>query len=361
MSIGLPGRLGFRAGLGRRFTPLRGALQWHGVAPWTLYFECEAFPLQFGEHGVYAYEAHRLSTPKPLGWGKRYRRYNDLNALATEGVILRSAAQPFLTAPSADAAVRYRDAISHMTKATDHARVKERKKLYARRFDTKALQKRLATTRRLVLPLRIFSTLLAFYCIAYLYAIIVDERAMLLWRLALAIFLVLLSSVLIYFHHGHRKLYPDAVGERWQRLFSMLLAFPAAWRAPSLLTRHAFNDFHWLAVAVETVPKPTAGALADAYMRALRHPDRGEWMDPDPEVRAAQDLARREIIVTVERFISARHLNTPARSDAPSPNERHCPRCRAAYTQQADECADCGVPLEPCGPPTASPSGSAPF
>ena len=201
-------------------------------------------------------------------------------------------------------------------------------------------------------PIRILSNGL----FVYLFLVV----APLIWRFGFGQFglwllvgmLAQTISIAVLFRRAHQSLYPDAGEERLKAFLTLLLAPPAAIRAPDLLARHLLANFHPLAVAQVLCSSGRFKSFARQAFLDLRYPLLPVCPTNEPEPMATEQWFRTARQVAAEQFVQRAGLKPDELTAMPGPtepaNQSCCPRCGAQFVTRTGTCLDCGGrPLEP--------------
>ena len=191
---------------------------------------------------------------------------------------------------------------------------------------------------------------LAIILFAYLFAI----APLLLWKygfrhagLGVAAGLIAQTFTIGWlFRRAHKRLFPDGAEERFTPFFTMLLAPPAAIRAPDILGRHLLEEFHPIAVVQALAPLEVFKQLARHVLLDLQFPILPVAPSSDDSATHIEEWFRtvnREAVSTfVERarVVLEELLKPPAPAEAV--NRAFCPRCGAQFVDPAALCGECG-------------------
>lgn len=145
---------------------------------------------------------------------------------------------------------------------------------------------------------------------------------------------VLVSVVSMYI--AHRKLVPDARGERWLQTLLMLPAPTMAMRGNDKLGRALMAGLHPIAVALAVLQGSTRDDVIARALRELKHP-RGSHAPDDALLARVTKLARDQGVDVDASFTPPRSLRAG--------HGAWCPRCHAVYRDGTTTCADCAIAL----------------
>jgi hypothetical protein len=219
----------------------------------------------------------------------------------------------------------------------------------SRAADVEAARRRLAEIRAAARGLS--GTSLALFLYAFLLApslslILGVERVLLPLLLGVLPFQIAIPWLFV---RAHRRLCPEAMGDRRLGAFKLALSPPAAMRAPSLLWREALTGVPALAVLAA---EGASDALRDLGRRMLLdalHP-----LDLDecpPEGRAAEAWARERRIEALRAVLLTAGEDPESLVAPPAEWEpgvtAYCPRCRQGYLRAEAPCAECRLHLRP--------------
>jgi hypothetical protein len=148
---------------------------------------------------------------------------------------------------------------------------------------------------------------------------------------------VLVCAVSMYV--AHRKLTPDARGERWMHTLLMLPAPTMAMRGNDKLGRALMAGLHPVAVALGVLHGEARDDVVGRALRELKHPRGGRARDARDEALLARvtTLARTEGVDVDNAFSAPTSLRAG--------QSAWCPRCRAVYRDGTTTCADCTIAL----------------
>jgi hypothetical protein len=217
-----------------------------------------------------------------------------------------------------------------------HAKLKERKKLIEawlrKSTDSAAIEELLIGFRHKSRWLKIAVNLqfVLLFVVVPLAFFRFGSRA--LWPMLAA---VVTTSIFIawQFRRLHKSFFPGDGESRYKSVVSIVLSPIYAIRAVDALARDLLAGFHPVAVASVVFPQPELETFAGEELRANRFSQSGTgWFGNQLELALAGMLEKRG--VTAQRLLAA-----PERE---SNCVLYCPRCRAQYTKDCEDCADCG-------------------
>jgi hypothetical protein len=146
---------------------------------------------------------------------------------------------------------------------------------------------------------------------------------------------VVATSIFIVWRlwRGHKALFPADGDARFKSVFSALLSPIHAIRALDALTHDLLAGFHPVAVAGVICSAQEFEAFAGEQLRTMRFSQSGaSWYAE--QLRAALEKTVGKKGIPAQRLLAA-----PEREGE---CVQYCPRCRAQYTKEREECADCG-------------------
>ena len=212
-------------------------------------------------------------------------------------------------------------------------------------LDTRAVEQRWNEATQCGKPIRRLANVLFILLFIAAPALIWRLGFGLSWPWLLAGLLALTISIAVCFRRGHRRLFPKLDDERFTFTLTVALAPTSALRAHDLLTRHACETFHPLAVAKVFLPPADFEKFAGWVLRDLRHPAQPVCPDNSQEILAVEAQGRGALLETVEIFLRRTNLNLAQLLCAPESMEgcqAYCPRCETQFTSTNSQCADCG-------------------
>ncbi|HKS37987.1 MAG TPA: hypothetical protein VJW76_12395, partial [Verrucomicrobiae bacterium] len=229
--------------------PRGGLLLTNPLPPLGDIFIVAPFPASLSPEGVFAYLASCLNPAGRRVQTAKYASWDDLQPLQIDGRKVLVGGALFLTATSTFGARHTGDLLGRLRKLSKDDRAAAIHQALSESLDTRKVSEHLREYRRRSNPIRIFANFL----FIYLFLIVPP----LIWRFGFGVLgLCLLGGMLaqtitlaLLFRSAHKALYPDAREERFKPFLTMLLAPPAAIRAPDVLGRHLLEPFHPLAVA----------------------------------------------------------------------------------------------------------------
>ncbi len=145
---------------------------------------------------------------------------------------------------------------------------------------------------------------------------------------------------------AHRKLYPDAKGDRLKTLFTTMVSPAATLRATDHLGRNLVCLKHPLAVAATLCTKPELTELTAAVLRDLRYPKVPESSSDDQDSLLIVSSFRSTIEEAIAKFATNSEITC---EPADSGHSRHdtgslsyCPRCLQEFSVSDAQCTMCG-------------------
>ena len=258
----------------------------------------------------------------------------------------------FLKAASALSARRLAESLRRLRKTPEHERAATIKQMLDESLDTEKLSARWRVFQTRAWPIRILSNGL----FVYLFLVV----APLILRFGFGQFGVWLLvgmlaqtiPIAVLFRRAHKSLFPDAGEEHLKPFLTMLLAPPAAIRAPDLLARHLLQHFHPLAVAQVLCSPGRFQNFARRVLLDLRYPLLPVCPTNEAEPMAAEHWFRSARREAAEKFVQQAGLKPDELTAMPGPtepaNQSYCPRCGAQFVTRTGACLDCGGrPLQP--------------
>jgi len=311
---------------------------WRSPVPWLISFDLDGFRVFPTEAGLFAYQPHRVTVARPPGWGRRLLRVDEAAKLGVQGGELRWRDQPLLNLPTGGLAESLARWIQQWAAAPDLAPGDA----LAPCLDVAAARRRVDEILRLTRPLRIAQSVLLTYVAVAAARLATGAFLFGSWQPLLIGLGVLLLPVLVLFYLAHRRVQPEALGDRIEGLLVMLLAFPAATRAADRVTRHALAEFHWATVLLAVGAETEAGSALREELRLL-HLRRGAAGDDDPLARVEAEVAARTAEL-LSAFGAEHGIDLgewAARPEHPTPGAVVCPLCGSEYVPGTTRCAEC--------------------
>ena len=229
-------------------------------------------PLSLAPTAVFAYSSVCLD-PAGRPWQTaRHLSFKEIRNVAMEGRKVLVNGELFLKAASSFSARWLAESLRRLRKSSEPERTAAIKQMLNESLDAEKLSARWRVFQTRVRPIRILSNGL----FVYLFLVV----APLIWRFGFGQFglwllvgmLAQTISIAVLFRRAHQSLYPDAGEERLKAFLTMLLAPPAAIRAPDLLARHLLANFHPLAVAQVLCSPGRFKSLAGQALLDFRYP-----------------------------------------------------------------------------------------
>ena len=337
--------------VGRRFVLTRSGFAMRNPLPWSLCFAVEGFPLALGQDACAAYQPHRPTTSRPLGWGHRFLRYDAIREVRAIGQELEVNGEVFLkhaSEPAARAAAGFLNRV-RLTRADLRPAVIDG--IMRQMLDCDALASRRDALLRNAVVLRVVSTLLFVHIAAALILFATTDWALPYWSRFLLAFLALVAMVVWQFWASHRTLYPDARGDRWLKAFVLAVNFPSACRGGEALGRDLFAGFHALAVERVVCDATTFRRRAKAELLALGFPPPWAAEPPLVEARALLVEHRQRAATLLTEMLHSAEIDVDALLAPPTPTKPSsfgfCPRCHVEYLAETARCVDCQVAVTP--------------
>lgn len=329
-----------------------GLLLTNPLPPLGDIFIVAQFPLSLSPEGAFAYFAPCLNPAgRPVQTAK-YASWEDLQALQIDGRKVFAAGAVFLITVSTFAARHAGDLLQRIRKLPKADRTSAIQKALSESLDTRKVSERLRDYRKRSNPIRLLANLL----FVYLFLIVPP----LIWHfgfgvLGLCLLLGMLPQTValaLLFRNAHKALYPDGGEERFKPFVTMLLAPPAAIRAPDVLGRHLLEAFHPLAAAKILCSPNRFRDLARQTLIDLRYPLFPVCPTTDRAPVETERWFRATTLAAVEEYLRQEGLKVNELVAAPQPTEpanlSYCVRCGTQFVTREGACADCGGrPLEP--------------
>ncbi|MBI5508330.1 MAG: hypothetical protein HY903_06215 [Deltaproteobacteria bacterium] len=342
-----PPRRLFVQGLGRHFRPSASGVVLRNPLPWAQSIASEPPVLRLGTTGVYAYQPHRQSTGRPREWGHRFLRYDAIGALTVAGPELEIDGRCFVQHAS-EIAARHSAALLDEVRRTPPAeRQQVIERLEAATLDVARADARLQTASRELLGLRLLGSLLFADLAGSSILLATTEWALRYWRPGVAACVCLIATVVWRFTVAHRRLYPDAAGDRWLKGFVLAVNFPSACRAAEAVSRDLVAGYHPVVVASLVCDRGGLREVARQTLVELSYPSDDD--DVPAEARAVIESARARARAALGALLPALGLSA---AELLAPPERHdqsgagyCPRCGTEFEAVDRPCPDCRVAI----------------
>jgi len=318
--------------------------------PWSLTFNTESFPLIFGTEGVYAYEPHQASNRRPPGWGHRFLRYDEIEEHGVEANELKLNGGTFLKLSSEAWAQSCNEALHEVLEAPETTRLAVIRRLVERRLAPTPAAETLQNLRRTLLSARLHGTLLFAALTTTLTLFVATEWARNHWsRFAMLLVLLLLSCVW-EFVRVHRRLYPNAVSDRFIKTFILALNLPTACRMAEALARDSLRHHHPLAVLQTSGNPKQFKRLAKQAWLDLTYPAPFA-IEPSAEARDTLQTHREFEREALSQLLEHAGVSLKELTAAPQPSSDaswgYCPRCESQFDAATEKCPDCRTPPVP--------------
>lgn len=279
--------------------------------------------------------------------------YDEIHCCEVRGSTLRLNGRDFLSMDSETDARNAQNQITILKSAAPG----EREALIRRNIQA-TLDFKAAAIRRILFQsfaryLRILAVLLFTLLFLAIPAAFVFRELGRAWPYLVAAHFALLIPLLFNFRAGHLQLFPGRRFERWQQIVAMLFSPPLGIRSVDLLGRDVFAGLHPLTIARLLLVPDQFRTLAEFTLRDLHTPTlpERELQSLPIEARAIESWFRSRILLPqIEMFLADSGYSRETLLAAPdagndSDSRSYCPRCRAEYTINNGECAECQVPL----------------
>jgi hypothetical protein len=309
-------------------------------------------PLSLAPTALFAYSSACLD-PAGRPWQTtRHLSFKQVRKVGVDGRKVLVNGELFLKVASTFSARWLAESLRRIGKTPEHERAAAIKQMLEESLDTERLAARWRVFQTCAWPIRILSNGLFVYLFLVVAPLILrfGFGQFGLWLLV-GMFAQTIPIALL-FRRAHQSLYPDAGEERLKPFLTMLLAPPAAIRAPDLLARHLLEHFHPLAVARVLCSPARFKSFARQTLLDLRYPLLPVCPTNEPEPLATEQWFRTARREAAENFVQQAGLNPDELTAMPGPtepaNQSFCPRCGAQFVTRTGTCADCGGrPLEP--------------
>jgi hypothetical protein len=303
-------------------------------------------PLSLSPDGVCAWNPACLNGTRRTPQCGAWMRWAEVREVATLGRKVFLNGQFFLKANSEGHAVFLAGVVRRIHRQPPEQRVQAITTEFAAHLDTHAVSARRQEAGRRAGGLQWLANLLLLTVFAAtpLLAWHYGWRRF-LWALVGVVLAQTVTAAVLYYR-AHKALLPAATEERFTWCLTMLLAAPTAMRAHDLLVRHAFEQFHPLALARVLVPADAFRELAQQAVLDARHPLEPAWPGGSLEARTAVTWSHAAWREALEVFVGRTGLSLEQLVAPPTPSEpchvSYCPRCRTQFVLSEGRCPDCG-------------------
>jgi hypothetical protein len=276
----------------------------------------------------------------------KYASWDDLQSIEIDGRKIFASGDLLLAAISTFAARHTGNLLGRLRRLPKGERITAIHKELSASLDNTKVSKRLQEYRKRVNPIRILSNFL----FVYLFLVVPP----LIWRFGFGVLglcllggmLVQTVAIAILFRRAHKALYPDARDDRFKPFLTMLLAPPAAIRAPDVLGRHLLGSFHPLAVARIVCSPKRFRDFARQTLIDLRYPLLPVCPATESAPVETERWFRETTLAAVEKFLQQEGLKVSELVGVPQPidpaNLSYCSRCGTQFVTREGTCADCG-------------------
>jgi len=309
-------------------------------------------PLSVAPAAVFAYSSACLD-PAGRQWHTgRHLAFEIVRNVDVDGRKVLVNGEIFLKAASPFSARWLAESVRRLRKSAEPERAAAIRQLLNDSLDTAKLSTRWRDFQTRVRPIRFLSNSLFVYLFLAVAPLILRYGFGKFGLWLLAGLLAQTVTIAVLFRRAHKALYPDVGEERLKPFLTMLLAPPAAIRAPDLLARHLLEDFHPLAVAQVLCSSVRFKSFARQVLLDLHYPLLPVCPTNEPERLATEQWFRTARRQVAERFVQRAGLKPDELTAMPGPTERanqsYCPRCGAQFVTRTGVCVDCGGrPLQP--------------
>ena len=321
------------------------------LPPLGIVFIVPDLPLSLSPSAVFGYSPVCLD-PAGRPWQTaRHLSFRDIRNVGVEGRKLLLNGEVFLKAASTFSARWLAELLRRLRKTPETECAAAIKQMLNACLDAEKLSARWRLFQAGARPIRILSNLLFIYLFLVAVPLILHFGFGQFGLWLLVGMLAQTTTIAILFRRAHKSLYPDAVEERLKPFLTMLLAPPAAIRAPDLLARHLLEHFHPLAVAQVLCSPDQFKSFSRQTLLDMRYPLLPVCPTNEPEPRATEQWFRAARQETAEKFLQSAGLKPDELTALPRPtepaNQSCCPRCGAQFVTRTGTCSDCGGrPLE---------------
>jgi hypothetical protein len=304
------------------------------------------FPVSLSPEGAFAYVASCLNPAGRPVQSAKYASWDDLQSIEIDGRKIFAGGAEFLTAVSTFSARQTGNLLGRLRKLPRSERVTAIHKELSASLDITKVSERLREYRMRSKSIRILSNLL----FIYLFLVVPP----LIWRFGFGVLGLYLMwgmlaqtvAIAILFRRAHEALYPDAREDRFKPFLTMLLAPPAAIRAPDVLGRHLLETFHPLGVARIVCSPKWFRDFAHQTLIDLHYPLFPVCPATESAPIETERWFREATLAEVEEFLKKEGLKARELVAAPQPiepaNLTYCPRCGTQFVTHEGTCADCG-------------------
>ncbi|MBN1867908.1 hypothetical protein JW916_11510 [Candidatus Sumerlaeota bacterium] len=339
------------------------AMALNPLSPLSTAFVCQGSPVSLSPDGACSHAAQGIDDLGPTGSEPvSVAPWKDAADTRTQSNDLLIGAERFARCSSRGLALSLARRISEIAGLPETEREEAIQGDLARALDSGRVAERIEETRNATRVLRPLCAVL------FLFLFLVSPVAVWQHGFARAIVPLLVFglplhvAVLALFYRAHLRLHPAVREERWQHLVTMLLCPPMAARAADIVSRHALDLFHPIAVARALCDADDFAAFAKQLLLHLRYPLGAERLEP--EARAVVEWSRETTVAAIETFLRDKEIDPEALCELRLPPDAayraYCPRCHSGFLRDDGECPDCpGVRLEPVEEGTRTGSAAA--
>lgn len=322
------------------------------LPPFGRVYVVEPWPFSVAAAGVVAARSFAIAgEPRPLETGRALAWPEVVKVTVVEKDVHVAGALFARCSSAAHARAAARALSSIAAAASDQQRARAIDELLAAHLDPLEARTRARRHVRWSAPLLVGS-IGVFAAIFVIVPRVVLATGLQHWPSLLAIVYawVLVSVAAMYL--AHRKLAPDARGERWLHTLLMLPAPTMAMRGNDKLGRHLMAGLHPFAVALGVL---SGRARDDVVARALRDfafprraaPTAAPMTTDDAQALAIERGFRDLALARAMALANGHGIDIVAAFAPPAlraGQRAWCPRCHLAY-RQPGACSDCGIAL----------------
>lgn len=315
------------------------------LPPLGSFLAVNQLPFTLAPEGVLFFVATNVNPGWRAAHGGQYFRFDEVQEVRADRKRLFVNGRLLLRTTSPGHARQLAEMLQTLKHTPEKQRAEAIQRMLRASLDTRALEQRWNEATQCGKPIRRLANVLFILLFITAPALIWRLGFGLTWPWLLAGLLALTISIAVCFRRGHRRLFPQLDDERFTFTLTVALAPTSALRAHDLLTRHACETFHPLAVAKVFLPPAAFEQFAGWVLRDLRHPAQPVCPDSSAEIAAVEVQGRATLLATVEEFLGRSGPDAKKLLRTPEPMEScraYCPRCEAQFTSADSQCADCG-------------------
>lgn len=317
------------------------------VLPFDVVYRCSGFPYSVSPSGLVLHRPDSIEPP-PDGAPEKH-----FELPSGGGRIGDSSPVPSLSLdlPSETASTSWENFFRVLAGAPRSQRENLIKKRVRQCLSDRRVHRRVQWFLRTSKGLRILTSLLFALLFGAVPAVYFSGLFPRLWVGLLALYLLLVSSILVRFTRLHRRIWPERVRDR--RIKSVLISLAPSYsmRTASLLSQDLVSDSHPLALARALLPRAEFVAEAQRVFRKAVYfpPSQARGGDRNPQ--EVLDFFRSRVLSEIECRLEAWSLSTEevlATPEARLSAQAYCPRCTTQYDVVEATCEDChGIEVVP--------------